>query len=154
MVYNIASTKSISSNSLNNANSVKDYDIFMINNNEKSSTPINNSLLNNKKDFKDQKEQKDQGEQSEEQKQQEQKDQEQIEQEQKEQEEREQAEKEQQASEEDAAPLDEEEQQALEQWLRRVPDDPGGLLRQKFQQQYDQRIREGELKTNETTTDW
>lgn len=28
-----------------------------------------------------------------------------------------------------------EDQQALEQWLRRVPDDPGGLLRRKFQQE-------------------
>ncbi len=29
-----------------------------------------------------------------------------------------------------------EQQQALEQWLRRVPDDPGGLLRRKFRYQY------------------
>ncbi len=29
-----------------------------------------------------------------------------------------------------------EQQQALEQWLRRIPDDPGGLLRRKFQYQY------------------
>lgn len=29
-----------------------------------------------------------------------------------------------------------EQQQALEQWLRRVPDDPGGLLRRKFRHQY------------------
>lgn len=28
-----------------------------------------------------------------------------------------------------------EDQQALEQWLRRIPDDPGGLLRRKFQQE-------------------
>jgi Ca-activated chloride channel family protein len=34
------------------------------------------------------------------------------------------------------------EQQAMEQWLRRVPDDPGGLLRRKFQYQYSQRERE------------
>lgn len=32
-----------------------------------------------------------------------------------------------------------EEQQANEQWLRRIPDDPGGLLRRKFQYQYQQR---------------
>ncbi len=31
--------------------------------------------------------------------------------------------------------LDKEEQQALEQWLRRIPDDPGGLLRRKFSQE-------------------
>lgn len=32
-----------------------------------------------------------------------------------------------------------EQQQALEQWLRRVPDDPGGLLRRKFRYQYQRR---------------
>ena len=37
-----------------------------------------------------------------------------------------------------------EEQQALEQWLRRVPDDPGGLLRRKFRYQTIQRLRNGE----------
>ncbi len=36
-------------------------------------------------------------------------------------------------------PLTEEERQALEQWLRQVPDDPGGLLRRKFLYQYRQR---------------
>lgn len=34
---------------------------------------------------------------------------------------------------------DEEKQQAIEQWLRRVPDDPGGLLRRKFRRQYRER---------------
>ena len=29
-----------------------------------------------------------------------------------------------------------EQQQAMEQWLRQVPDNPGGLLRRKFAQQY------------------
>lgn len=37
-----------------------------------------------------------------------------------------------------------EEQQALEQWLRRVPDDPGGLLRRKFRYESIQRLRKGE----------
>lgn len=32
-----------------------------------------------------------------------------------------------------------EEQQAVEQWLRRIPDDPSGLLRRKFLHQYQQR---------------
>ncbi|MDX1431289.1 MAG: VWA domain-containing protein [Gammaproteobacteria bacterium] len=32
-----------------------------------------------------------------------------------------------------------EEQQAIDQWLRRVPDDPGGLLRNKFRHQHQQR---------------
>jgi Ca-activated chloride channel family protein len=36
-----------------------------------------------------------------------------------------------------------EQQQALNQWLQRVPDDPGGLLRRKFQLEYDQRQRDG-----------
>ncbi len=35
-----------------------------------------------------------------------------------------------------------EQQQARAMWLRRVPDDPGGLLRRKFQYQYRQRGRE------------
>jgi Ca-activated chloride channel family protein len=35
------------------------------------------------------------------------------------------------------APLRDEEQQAFEQWMRRVPDDPSGLLRRKFAQQYE-----------------
>ena len=34
-----------------------------------------------------------------------------------------------------------EQQQALQQWLQRVPDDPGGLLRRKFQLEYDRRQR-------------
>jgi Ca-activated chloride channel family protein len=38
-----------------------------------------------------------------------------------------------------AEPQSTEEQQATEQWLRRIPDDPGGLLRRKFLYQYRQR---------------
>ncbi len=40
-----------------------------------------------------------------------------------------------------AAPVEmsKEEQQASEQWLKRIPDDPAGLLRRKFKYQYDQR---------------
>jgi len=34
-----------------------------------------------------------------------------------------------------------EQQAAMEQWLRRIPDDPGGLLRRKFRYQYSQRRR-------------
>jgi Ca-activated chloride channel family protein len=37
-----------------------------------------------------------------------------------------------------------EEQQKLEQWLRRVPDEPGGLLRNKFRYEAIQRLRNGE----------
>lgn len=38
-----------------------------------------------------------------------------------------------------AQPLDREEQMAAQEWLRRIPDDPGGLLRRKFLYQYRQR---------------
>lgn len=34
-----------------------------------------------------------------------------------------------------------EEEQANEQWLRRIPDDPGGLLRRKFQYEYQRRLQ-------------
>jgi Ca-activated chloride channel family protein len=45
-----------------------------------------------------------------------------------------------------AAPLadnsiTDEDAQATEQWLRRIPDDPGGLLRRKFLYQYQQQNR-------------
>jgi Ca-activated chloride channel family protein len=51
------------------------------------------------------------------------------------------AEQEQQATENEAmAQLDQKmTQQAAEQWLRKIPDDPGGLLRRKFIYQYRQR---------------
>jgi Ca-activated chloride channel family protein len=45
------------------------------------------------------------------------------------------------ALEQEAQPLNSEEQQAAEQWLRRIPDDPGGLLKRKFLYQYQQRNR-------------
>ncbi len=38
--------------------------------------------------------------------------------------------------------LPDEEAQAMEQWLRRIPDDPAGLLRRKFYYQYQQQPRE------------
>ena len=37
-----------------------------------------------------------------------------------------------------------EQREALEQWLRRVPDDPGGLLRRKFEYETNLRARRGE----------
>jgi Ca-activated chloride channel family protein len=49
-----------------------------------------------------------------------------------------------------AEPLDSEEQRAAEQWLRRIPDDPGGLLRRKFLYQYNQRA--GRASTGEQQT--
>lgn len=38
--------------------------------------------------------------------------------------------------------LTDEQKQSLEQWLRRVPDDPGGLLRNKFRYQHQQQLQE------------
>ncbi len=43
----------------------------------------------------------------------------------------------------DAQPTDEE-QQANEQWLKRIPDDPAGLLKRKFKYQYGQRGRQSD----------
>lgn len=43
-----------------------------------------------------------------------------------------------------------EDQQAMEQWLRRVPDDPGGLLRRKFY--YESRLRRNN--ENQSNTQW
>ncbi|MGB5337375.1 MAG: VWA domain-containing protein [Woeseiaceae bacterium] len=53
-------------------------------------------------------------------------------------EEAQQGEQPQQLSEAELAALrqQQEQQQAMEQWLRRIPDDPGGLLRRKFRHQY------------------
>jgi Ca-activated chloride channel family protein len=41
--------------------------------------------------------------------------------------------------------LTDEQQQALEQWLKQVPDDPSGLLRRKFQHEYRQRRQQYRL---------
>jgi Ca-activated chloride channel family protein len=41
-----------------------------------------------------------------------------------------------------ARPLDSEEKLAAQQWLGRIPDDPGGLLRRKFLYQYRQRAQQ------------
>ena len=51
--------------------------------------------------------------------------------------------------------LDAEEQQAMEQWLRRIKDDPGGLLRRKFLYQYYQQNQQQNRNTNEQQDeDW
>lgn len=42
-----------------------------------------------------------------------------------------------------------EKQQATEQWLRRIPDDPGGLLRRKFQYDYQRQQAEGQTRKNQ-----
>lgn len=45
-------------------------------------------------------------------------------------------------------PPNTEEQQMLEQWLRRIPDDPGGLLRRKFLYQYQRREERSDIVDN------
>jgi Ca-activated chloride channel family protein len=57
-------------------------------------------------------------------------------------------------SEEQLAASRDERQDALEQWLRRVPDDPGGLLRRKFQYETNQRLRQGDYRSQETDQIW
>ena len=61
-----------------------------------------------------------------------------------EQQEAEQQETEQQEAEQINDDLSREERQALEQWLNRIPDDPGGLLKRKFMYQYKQRDHQDE----------
>ncbi len=60
---------------------------------------------------------------------------------------------EQELAEEDSE-LDSEEEQALKQWLRRVPDNPGGLLTRKFAQQYQERMEQGKIHNMQGSDDW
>ena len=46
----------------------------------------------------------------------------------------------------------EEDAQAMEQWLRRIPDDPGGLLRRKFRNQHQRRGADADLDLNSPLT--
>ncbi len=48
------------------------------------------------------------------------------------------------ASRTDETPAERERRVANEAWLRRVPDDPGGLLREKFRIEYERRRRQGD----------
>lgn len=50
---------------------------------------------------------------------------------------------------EEASEQDKEEEQAMQQWLRRVPDDPSGLLREKFRYESQQRQEQGGSKRHE-----
>jgi Ca-activated chloride channel family protein len=45
---------------------------------------------------------------------------------------------------------DPEKDQAIEQWLRRVPDDPSGLLREKFRYESRRRQQQGEVEEDDT----
>lgn len=55
----------------------------------------------------------------------------------------------QQAQAEEPSEEDKEKEQAMEQWLRRVPDDPSGLLREKFRYESRQRDQQGDRRKNE-----
>jgi Ca-activated chloride channel family protein len=59
-------------------------------------------------------------------------------------------EQEQQAEATLADPQEQERDQAMEQWLRRVPDDPSGLLREKFRYESRQRQEQRNRKDDET----
>ena len=60
---------------------------------------------------------------------------------------------EEQSSEQMAQSRDEQ-QDALEQWLRRVPDEPGGLLRRKFRYETNQRLRSGDYSSQAQEQVW
>ena len=53
-----------------------------------------------------------------------------------------------------AEELSQEEKMAAEQWLRRIPDDPGGLLRRKFRHQYNQNRRNSSSSSRVTEEPW
>ena len=98
----------------------------------------------------DQQEQQDQSEQD----QQPQDETDQRENEQQQQDEQQQQSEQQQAEAEQDENTRDEKQEALEQWLRRVPDDPGGLLRRKFAHEYKQRLRRGEYDNRQGDKLW
>ena len=52
----------------------------------------------------------------------------------------------------DKGKMTNEEKQAMEQWLRQVPDDPGGLLRRKFE--YESRLNQGHRSSKENRKIW
>ncbi|MEP4485161.1 MAG: VWA domain-containing protein [Halioglobus sp.] len=62
------------------------------------------------------------------------------------------SEEEQQAEPAQLSPEEQEREQAMEQWLRRVPDDPSGLLREKFR--YESRLRQQQGAQPQDETYW
>jgi len=62
------------------------------------------------------------------------------------------SEQEQQAEPAQLSPEEQERDQAMEQWLRRVPDDPSGLLREKFR--YESRLRQQQGAQPQDETYW
>jgi Ca-activated chloride channel family protein len=59
-----------------------------------------------------------------------------------------------QESEEQSIANRDEKQEALEQWLRRVPDNPGGLLKRKFDYETKQRLRQGDYSNQQSEKIW
>ena len=51
-------------------------------------------------------------------------------------------------------PLEKEQQQALQQWLRKIPDDPSGYLRNKFGYQYQLNRQKDELVDKQSQQVW
>ena len=70
------------------------------------------------------------------------------------QEESEESTEQQQAQQQEDEQARDEKQEALEQWLRRVPDDPGGLLKRKFSHETKQRMRRGEYDNRQSDKIW
>jgi len=123
------------------------------NKDQKNSSQESDSQENQEQDSDDKEQQSQQAAEEQEKQEQEQKAQAQKEQEKKEQEQKEQA-AQQEASEDETKDKDKEQQaeeqppteqqQATEQWLRRVPEDPAGLMRRKFNYEYQKRLQERE----------
>ena len=126
------------------------------NNEQQQQDQQNQQESENQQDSQQQKDQQDSQQQKEQQEQQEKSEQEQSEQDKSEEEkaaeEAQREQEEQQAAEEELQQmqagepkdddLTDEERQAMEQWLRRIPDDPGGLLRNKFNYEHYKRRQE------------
>jgi len=114
---------------------------------DQQSQANNDSSDDQQSDQQQQQEQSDQQQQSEESEQREQEDSQSEPQEQ-------QGEKQEVAEAQQEDSSRDEKQDALEQWLRRVPDDPGGLLRRKFSHETKQRLRRGDFDNRQGDKIW
>lgn len=113
------------------------------------------SQANNDSSESEQSDQQEQQEQSEQQQESDQSEQQQQQDESQSDEENDQEGSEQQmAQAEDDENARDEKQEALEQWLRRVPDDPGGLLRRKFSHETKERLRSGDFSNRQGEKLW
>ncbi len=110
------------------------------------SSQANNENSDSEQQSQEQQEQSDQQQESE--------DTEQQQNEQEQQQSEEEGEEQQTAQAEENEATRDEKQEALEQWLRRVPDDPGGLLRRKFSHETKQRLRSGDYENRQGSKLW